>query len=99
MKNSGSQGAAFAQLNDYGQAAGLLIGKLSDHGNILCAVQHGSHSTEVATEHLKCGRLEREFSIFYLIVINVPLNSHTWLVAIVLDNAALYFCTHLEGLI
>lgn len=56
MKNSGSQGAAFAQLNDYGQAAGLLIGKLSDHGNILCAVQHGSHSTEVATEHLKCGR-------------------------------------------
>lgn len=41
--------------------------------------------------------------VFYfflnLIVINVHLNSHAWLAAIVLDNVALYFSTHLESLI
>lgn len=65
MRNSGSHGAAFAQLNDYGQAAGLLTGKPSDHGNTLCAAQHGSRSTEVATEHL----VRKGVSIFYLIAI------------------------------
>lgn len=57
---------------------------------MFCTVHYGSCQKHEAVEHLKCNWLSLEAEIFiYLILISSNLNSHTCLVAAILDTAGL----------
>lgn len=61
----------------------------------LCCPLAG-HEPSGATEHWQCGNWDWETEFF--ILIRLHLNSHTWLVAAIVDNTALDGTTELHGI-
>lgn len=54
----------------------------------ICATHYSNHQWHVAIEHLNCGECDwRLIFKLYFFLISLHLNSHMWLVAIVLDRA------------
>lgn len=53
------------------------------------AIQHGSHQSQGATEHLKCGLGDGGTEFLIRVLINLNLYNHRLLVATVLDNVIL----------
>lgn len=55
----------------------------------ICAIQHGGHQTQVATEHLRCSQCTWETEFKILLNINLNCSSHIWWVVTLQYKAAL----------